>query len=1539
MMRRRFISYLLIAALLLTGYVTAAPQKVSAAGNTYYVDGVNGSDTTGTGSTGSPWKTISKAASIMTAGDTAKIRTGVYRETVKPTNSGTPGNEITFQPDTGADVTISGANLVTGSWSVHSGSIYKASATLPMGDYLDSVYVDGIANNLARSPNTAVGNLYDPALYQYNNTSNRGLLVDSANLTQAAGYWDNASVFVEDSGEWNFSNALATTYTPGNLNLKTSQNAYSLKFSTYDNTLKLLGVGGAVLGSYNVTIAQNTTYNLKVTTSGSTINVYLNNGASPVITATDTNLKEGSFGLGVESNSSATAAKAEFTNVNATIASQDPNQATGREAASFTSNIKGWYAPEASGYWKPSGATLLGYTQPQTSGTTAWYESTTTAKDFTYSADVKLTSAGTAYLVFRKEMPPGSVIDLSNWGYGAAEYFIMGKLAALDYPGEWYYDKTAGQLYLRTTASNSPASHTVEYKARNLAFDLSGKSNIVIKNVKLFAAAIDTTDGSNNVIDGINAKYVSEFNRAITYSAGVCLCGTNNTLKNSELQYSSGAIVTIEGDNNKLINNSIHDGTYGPIVFNSVVDITGRGHLISHNTVYNSGRSLIGGEFFATVIQYNDFHHGNYFAKDTGMLYTAHNDLGNSEIHHNFWHDSVSRANADANGSGGWTGGIYLDESSANALVYKNVTWNLSWVGVIVNHLSDYVMVYNNTTHNFSGIRISEPTYGIDAYKDRIANNIALQEFGTGASAIGAVFSNNMTSGSPLYVNTATNDFQLQSGSGAKDIGLPIRGITDGFTGTAPDAGAYEYGGASWTAGHNFASPPSPAYQLVDTDYKNLVVNGSLDMNRMRHAAMDSLYGWTKTNSQTAQPAYDYAGGKVSSRFTYETGASLGSGADGIEQTITGLTPNTTYELSGYLRAGSSGQTVRLGVKNYGGSDTYQENTTTSWVNKTFTFTTGAANTSATIYGLKPTTGGYAFVDDVMMSATTALSGSDTTAPSAPTSLAVASVTDTTASLTWTASTDNVGVTGYIVYRNGVQVGTPTGTGFTDTGLTASTTYTYTVKATDAATNLSAASSSVNATTSAGSSGYSENFESTTIGQMPAGWTVNTAGGAVSVQQVADGANTTNRALTLTQSSANYGVADVSATKSFSAATGSVTIDMRMKANQTSALTASPVLSNSSGTPIVQLGFRDNGKFAYVSSSMAWTDTTMTYAANQWYDVHIVVNLTAGTFSVTINGTAVLTNVPVMASSSNLSQINFSSNMWYTGIASYDNIQVGTGDTQAPTAPTGLTAASVTASTASLTWTASTDNVGVTGYKVYRNGTEVGTASGTGFTDSGLTANTTYAYTVKAYDAATNLSAPSGSVNAKTNIFAELFDTTTIGQMPAGWTVGTSGGGASVQQVADGANTTNRALTLTQSNYGIADVSAVKSFTSASGTVTIDTRMKANQTNALIAGPVLLNSSGTPIVQFAFRENGKFGYVSSSIAWTDTSMSYAANQWYDVRLVVNLTAGTFNLSINGTSVLTNVPVMASATSVSQISYVTNMWYSGVASFDKIQISQ
>ncbi|GGL15608.1 hypothetical protein GCM10014719_17100 [Planomonospora parontospora subsp. antibiotica] len=90
------------------------------------------------------------------------------------------------------------------------------------------------------------------------------------------------------------------------------------------------------------------------------------------------------------------------------------------------------------------------------------------------------------------------------------------------------------------------------------------------------------------------------------------------------------------------------------------------------------------------------------------------------------------------------------------------------------------------------------------------------------------------------------------------------------------------------------------------------------------------------------------------------------------------------------------------------------------------------------------------------------------------------------------------------------------------------------------------------------------------------------------------------------------------------------------------------------------------------------------------------------------------------------------------------------GDTEEPSVPGNLRAGTVTADTVELTWNASTDNVKVTGYEVYRGGTLVATVTGTGHTDTGLTPETGYAYTVRARDAAGNRSGSSNEIEVTT---------------------------------------------------------------------------------------------------------------------------------------------------------------------------------------------
>ncbi|MEZ4792267.1 MAG: M12 family metallo-peptidase [Gelidibacter sp.] len=198
----------------------------------------------------------------------------------------------------------------------------------------------------------------------------------------------------------------------------------------------------------------------------------------------------------------------------------------------------------------------------------------------------------------------------------------------------------------------------------------------------------------------------------------------------------------------------------------------------------------------------------------------------------------------------------------------------------------------------------------------------------------------------------------------------------------------------------------------------------------------------------------------------------------------TNLTASGTTQTATNLSWTAS--TDNVGVTGY---DVYQGSTVIATVTGTTHQVTGL--TASTTYSFsvkaKDTAGNVSSVSNSV--SVTTLAPPDTTAPTTPTSLAASGTTQTTTNLSWSASTDNVGVTGYDVYQGSTVIATVTGTTRQVTGLTANTVYSFRVRAKDAAGNVSGYSNTVNVTTlpvvTTGCSGgissfpYSEGFENT----------------------------------------------------------------------------------------------------------------------------------------------------------------------------------------------------------------------------------------------------------------------------------------------------------------------------------------------------------------------------------------------------------------------------------------------------------------------------
>ncbi len=277
----------------------------------------------------------------------------------------------------------------------------------------------------------------------------------------------------------------------------------------------------------------------------------------------------------------------------------------------------------------------------------------------------------------------------------------------------------------------------------------------------------------------------------------------------------------------------------------------------------------------------------------------------------------------------------------------------------------------------------------------------------------------------------------------------------------------------------------------------------------------------------------------------------------------------------------------------------------------------------------------------------------ETTPPSVPTNLAATDITATGFKVSWDPSTDNSAVEGYEVYRNGTLVGTTATNSFSFTGLTQLTNYNIEVLAYDAAANKSAKSTSLTVKTGDG-----------TPPSVPSGLT-------------ASNITSSSFSVSWTASTDNVGV---------------------------------------------------SGYQVFLNNSLVGT-TNLTNFSFTGLD-------NAATYTVTVKAFDNLNNTSLSSQPLNVTTLSQAQN-----------------DTTAPTAPTNLAASDVTATTLKLTWTASTDNVGVAVYDVYQGTSKIGTVSAptTTYNVTGLTAGTSYTYTVKAVDAAGNASSASNAVSVTTS--------------------------------------------------------------------------------------------------------------------------------------------------------------------------------------------
>jgi YD repeat-containing protein len=385
----------------------------------------------------------------------------------------------------------------------------------------------------------------------------------------------------------------------------------------------------------------------------------------------------------------------------------------------------------------------------------------------------------------------------------------------------------------------------------------------------------------------------------------------------------------------------------------------------------------------------------------------------------------------------------------------------------------------------------------------------------------------------------------------------------------------------------------------------------------------------------------------------------------------------------------------------------------------------------------------------------------DTVVPTTPASLTAAATSSTQIDLSWTGSTDSggSGLTGYKVERcqgagctsGFTQIGTPTGTTYSDTGRSPLTAYGYRVRAYDGAGNNSGYSNTASATTPADTTAPTTPsnpiVDNSTPLQLTISWSASTDAGGAGLAgyrvEACQGASCTTFALIATVSSTSY---------THTALPPSTTYRYRVRAydnaspaNQSSYSSITQGTTQADTTPPTQPTSLTASAVSGSQVNLSWTGSTDAGGAGlAGYEVERCQG--AGCSGYVLVGTATSTSFSDTGrtdATTYLYRVRAYDNVVPPNRSAYSNVaSAATPDVSPPLAPPTVSVVGITGNSATVNWTTPSDNVGVAGYRYQINGgawTEVGNVNAASIV--GLTCYTQYTVAVQARDAALNWSA------------------------------------------------------------------------------------------------------------------------------------------------------------------------------------------------------
>jgi len=427
-------------------------------------------------------------------------------------------------------------------------------------------------------------------------------------------------------------------------------------------------------------------------------------------------------------------------------------------------------------------------------------------------------------------------------------FYLMGRLEALDAPGEWYYDEAARRLHFMPPSGADPREGGAEITVRNRTLNLAA-DHIHIEGIAFYGAPLQI-NGSDCVLSRLHVlecvnQLITDEDSAVAGGAAVLVYGKRNRIEHCLVEEgtATGINIGMNADDtvveNCIIRNFDKQGNHC-----SPIRSSGRRALITRNRISGSARDVSRCTGQGSEFSYNEVFDGLLANTDGGLFYVTGNSVPvDVELHHNWFHGAHSPDYTSNHSTG-----IYLDNDSAGYLVHHNVVWDVAWGGLHFNWDAIENKIYNNT---FWEVGIDPDTNepwalilswipvlnGVptDVRDNIIINNLSDMrpwwDSGAGAmredETLDNTFRNNRQAEQPPFESYESLFFSLRDDPRFVDAGEVIPGITDGYKGAAPDIGAYERGGDFWVPGPDWDAERGP-FVIGSSRLVNLSVRTAL---------------------------------------------------------------------------------------------------------------------------------------------------------------------------------------------------------------------------------------------------------------------------------------------------------------------------------------------------------------------------------------------------------------------------------------------------------------------------------------------------------------------------------------------------------------------------------------------------------------------------------------------------------------------------------------------------------------------------------------